>query len=57
MALLKDEALANNPLNTRSFRRSMELTHNREHFELLTKEYRKTDQHHWGIIIAVRHHP
>jgi hypothetical protein len=33
------------------------LTHNRADFEALAKEYRETDQHHCGIIIAVRHHP
>ena len=33
------------------------LTHNRAHFEALTKEYFATGKTHYGIIIAVRHPP
>ena len=33
------------------------LTHNRNHFGMMSREYRAAGQNHGGIIIAVRHPP
>lgn len=33
------------------------LTHNRTHFETLAQAYFAAGQHHYGIILAVRHPP
>ena len=33
------------------------LTHNRADFETLTGEYLSASKDHYGVIIAVRHHP
>src|ERR687896_807065 len=33
------------------------VTHNREDFETLAREYLAEERPHWGIIIAVRHPP
>jgi predicted nuclease of predicted toxin-antitoxin system len=33
------------------------LTHNRDDFESLAREFRETGRHHDGIIVAVRHPP
>jgi hypothetical protein len=33
------------------------VTHNRVHFERLHRQYVETDQHHNGIIVAVRRNP